>query len=123
MLFKTLFIISSIGLSHAFFPRYTSQIKGIISSKGIITGFMTAITEEVLNDNYFMRELIFNHKGTNMDIVYFGLLIATIINKKNVDSIYSRWNHFEMFSNMEKNTRLLFLVIMIIFNRNIENAI
>lgn len=123
MLFKTIFIIANISFAHAFIPRYTSQIKTIISSKAIITGVITAMTDELLNDNYVVRELLFNHKGTNMDIVYFGLLMTTLINKKNVDSTYSKWNNFVMFSNIEKKTRLLFLAIMIIFNRNVENAI
>jgi len=118
-----IFLLSLLRFSHAFLPKHMTQIQNIISSKAIATGVMTVVSEEIIGDNLVVRELLFHNKNDIMDVVYFGLLVATIVNKKSLEYTYYKWNNLDGFSTIEKKTRLFFLVVMIVFNRNVENAI
>ena len=112
-----------IGSVHGFLPRFSSQIQQLISSKAIVSGVVSSVTEELWTDNFLFRELLFNHKYTNLDIVYFGLLVFTLLSKEDMKSRFSKWKNMETFSAMEKNTKVVLFTLMFIFNRNVENAI
>jgi hypothetical protein len=122
-MFKLILATISIGYTYAFLPKYGSQLQTIISSKGIISGVVTYVSEELWTDNFLVRELLFNHRYTNLDVIYFGLLVFTLLSKEDINSSLYKWKTFERFSIIEKNTKVILFVIMIIFNRNVENAI
>jgi hypothetical protein len=66
---------------------------------------------------------LFN-RHSNIDLLCIGLFAITIFSKASLISQqnYKLYN-IERFSNIEKNTRICFFVIMFIFTRNIDNAI
>lgn len=111
------------GSVYGFLPRFNTQVQQIISSKAIVSGVVSSFTEELWTDNFLFRELLFNHKYTNLDIVYFGLLVITLLSKEDMKSKFSKWKNVEMFSTIEKNTKVMLFTLMFIFNRNVENAI
>ena len=113
-------LVSSV---HGFLPRFSSQIQHLISSKAIASGVVSSVSEELLTDNFLFRELLINHKHTNLDIVYFGLLVFTLLSKEDMKNRFSKWKNVKMFSAIEKNTKVVLFTLMFIFNRNVENAI
>jgi len=113
----------TITSTYAFLPKINSQIQQIVSSKAILSGFISSLTEEFWTDNFLFRELAVNHRYSNFDILYTLLLFATILNKPILKNSFYKWNAVGRFSIIEKKTKLILFVIMIIFNRNIENAI
>ena len=76
-----------------------------------------------MTDNFLFRELLLNNKHTNLDIIYFGLLVFTLLSKEDMKSRFSKWKNVKMFSAIEKNTKVVLFTMMFIFNRNVENAI
>ena len=112
-----------IGSAYGFLPRFNTQIQQLISSKAIVSGVVSSVSEELWTDNFLFRELLINNKHTNLDIVYFGLLVFTLLSKEDMKSRFSKWKNMEMFSTIEKNTKVVLFTLMFIFNRNVENAI
>jgi hypothetical protein len=112
-----------VGSVHGFLPRFSSQIQQLISSKAIASGVISSVSEELLTDNFLFRELLLNNKHTNLDIIYFGLLVFTLLSKEDMKSRFSKWKNVKMFSAIEKNTKVVLFTMMFIFNRNVENAI
>jgi hypothetical protein len=112
-----------VGSVHGFLPRFSSQIQQLISSKAIASGVISSVSEELLADNFLFRELLLNNKHTNLDIIYFGLLVFTLLSKEDMKSRFSKWKNVKMFSAIEKNTKVVLFTMMFIFNRNVENAI
>jgi hypothetical protein len=120
-----LFIILLLQLfvcSQSFIPRL-SPLQSIVSYKAVISGVVVSISEEFLSDNIVMRQVLLN-QGHNIDILYFVLLIGTILTKnKYNDKKGSQLDDFKYYSTIQKKTKILLFAIMIILNRNIENAI
>ena len=123
IVFRLILATIIIGYTYAFLPRFSSQIQQLISSKAIAAGVVSSVSEELWTDNFLFRELLFNHRHTNLDIFYFGLLVFTLLSKEDMNSRLYKWKNLERFSTIEKNTKVVLFVIMIIFNRNVENAI
>jgi hypothetical protein len=109
--------------TYAFLPKINIQVQQLVSSKAILSGIVSSVTEEFWSDNFIFRELALNHKYSNFDILYTVLLFATILNKPILQNSFYKWNAVGRFSIIEKKTKLILFVVMIIFNRNIENAI
>lgn len=117
ILFFQLFVCSQ-----SFIPRL-SPLQSIVSYKAVISGLVVSVSEEFLSDNIVMRQILLN-QGHNIDILYFVLLIGTILTKNKYDDKKgSQLNDLKYYSNIQKNTKILLFAIMIILNRNIENAI
>jgi hypothetical protein len=120
---KYLFLPLLFGSSYAFLPRTPSNLQNIISSRAIINGIMSAVSEEVLSDNVITSNLFVNNKHSNIDIICLGLLMITIFSKTKIQSETYKLTNIKLFSDTEKSTKILLFVIMFIFSRNIENAI
>jgi hypothetical protein len=116
-------LLSFLSYSAAFLPRFSTQVQTILSSKAIVSGFMATVTEEFWSNNILFRELLLNHRYTSMDIVYLSLLVATLYNKTLLSGQSDKLKNLDFYAKVEKNTKVVLLVLMIIFNRNVENAI
>jgi len=120
-----LFIILFLQLfvcSQSFIPRL-SPLQSIVSYKAVISGLVVSVSEYFLSDNIVMRQILLN-QGHNIDILYFVLLIGTILTKNKYDDKKgSQLDDFKYYNTIQKNTKILLFAIMIILNRNIENAI
>jgi len=107
--------------SQSFIPRL-SPLQSIVSYKAVVSGLIVSVSEEFLSDN-IVREVISN-QGHNVDILYFGLLIGTILTKNKYDDKKgSQLADVKYYNTIQRNTKILLFAIMILLNRNIENAI
>lgn len=110
-------------LTMAFLPKWPGSLQNILASRAIITTFGERVSEELLTNSNLLQQVIVDHSRNqvNMDIFYLVLLGFVLNNARtNIDT---RLSDVTWFSNIRKKTNILFLVIMIIFNRNVENAI
>ena len=78
--------------TYAFLPKINIQIQQLVSSKAILSGIVSSVTEEFWSDNFIFRELALNHKYSNFDILYTLLLFATILNNPILQNRFYKWN-------------------------------
>ena len=107
----------------AFLPKLPSSLQNILASRAIVTTFGERVSEELLTNSNLLQQILVDHSKTqiNMDIFYLVMLGFVLNNARtNIDN---RLSEVSWFSDVRKKTNILFLVIMIIFNRNVENAI
>lgn len=116
-----LFLLSP--LTTAFLPKLPSSLQNILASRAIITTFGERVGEELLTNGNILQQVIVDHSRNqiNMDVFYL-ILLGFVLNNTRTQ-VNKRLSDVTWFSDVRKKTNILFLVIMIIFNRNVENAI
>lgn len=123
MLFKIYILFSVMIQVMAFLPKYPpSSLQSILASRAILSSFSEKMGEELMTNNYVFQDILIDHSKNhfNMDLFYLMLLGFVLSNARtNVGKL----SNLEWFSNIQKKTNIFILVIMIIFNRNVENAI
>jgi hypothetical protein len=116
-----LFLVSP--LTMAFLPKWPGSLQNILASRAIVTTFGERVSEELLTNSNLLQQVIVDHSRNqvNMDIFYL-IMLGFVLNNARTQ-VNKRLSDVTWFSDMRKKTNILFLVIMIIFNRNVENAI
>lgn len=133
-LFYLLLSISMLNISYGFIPRNWVSLQTIISSEAVVSTLVERINQEILSDNvslvHDMLNKVFMKTHTssgsmNLDYLYLFVLVSTLSSSPSTLLLVpdSRWHSISMFSTIKKRTNVCILVLMIIFNRNIENAI
>lgn len=124
IMFIRLFILLILcPLTTAFLPRLPSSLQNILASRAIVTTFGERVSEELLTNGNILQQVIVDHSRNqiNMDIFYL-ILLGFVLNNARTH-VDKRLSDVTWFSDVRKKTNILFLVVMIIFNRNVENAI
>jgi len=108
-----------------------NSLKNIIATRAIVRTVIEKIDTELVTENTLVNEISKAQDLHIEHIVYativmfgvYGLYIyTTSFNEKNSIK-YEKLNNIEMFSNIRRKMNIAFIVITIIFTRNIENAI
>jgi len=107
-----------------FQPRNFNNIKNIIHSNAVFTTFTNSMNSELMNENLIINEMNRLEYYHQMNILYLVLFAVSFYlsyqyNKK----IENKWENLEMFSKTQKDTRIVLLMFMIVFTKNIDNAI
>lgn len=123
MFIQLLILCLLVTSANAFLPKLPSSLQNILASRAIITTFGERVSEELLTNCNILQQVIVDHSRNqiNMDIFYL-ILLGFVLNNARTH-VDKRLSDVTWFSNVRKKTNILFLVIMIIFNRNVENAI
>jgi ribosomal protein S17E len=122
MYFKIIVPFFLITTTYAFLPKLPSSLQNILTSRAILTTFGERISEEFLTNNNIIRDVLIDHSKNqlNFDIFYLIILVTIL---QNATPNLEKLEKVTWFSDMRKKTNIFVLVIMIIFNRNVENAI
>lgn len=108
-----------------------NSLKNIIATRAIVRTVIEKIDTELVTENTLVNEISKAQDLHIEHIIYativmfgvYGLYIYTTnFNEKNSIK-YKKLNNIEMFSNIKRKMNIAFIVITIIFTRNIENAI
>ena len=125
----SLFLLST-KISDAFIRP---NLRNIITNNAIITTLFKEVNREFLDESTIITDL--NHienfniteKNTESSIVslslYSLLFILGIVYETNNSSHINKLQKIEMYKTYTKKTRNLLLVLILVFNRHIENAI
>jgi len=115
-----LLFISNIGLTFCFIGNI-SQLRTIISSTAVLSTISNKINKEIVNDNFILQ---LSHTHYHDESFYLGLLVSSLWSYYSYNyNINPRLENFEMYSKSKKFTNIFFIVFVIIFNRDVENAI
>jgi len=109
-----------------------NSLQNIIASRAIIKTLIEKIDTELVTENTLVNEMSKLQHNLQFDHVFYisviicgiyGVFIyTTSLNKKNIIK-NEKLNNIEMFSKIKRAMNIAFIVITIIFTRNIENAI
>ena len=123
-MFIKLFLFSLFATSAtAFLPRMPNSLQNILASRAIVTTFGEHIVEEVFTNSNVIQQVLLDHSKTQINLDLFYLLILGIVLNNAKTSIGKKLTDVTVFSNVQKKTNIFVLVLLIIFNRNVENAI
>jgi hypothetical protein len=109
-----------------------NSLQNIIATRAIVRTVIEKIDTELVTENTLVNEISKVQQDMhNEHILYaailifgvYGLYIYTAnFNEKN-SMKYEKLNNIEMFSKIKRAMNIAFIVITILFTRNIENAI
>ena len=107
------------------FPNI-NNVKNIITSKAVFTTFTNSMNSELINENMIINELNrfeYYHQLNILYLVFFVISFYLTYQQYNNKKIENKWENLEMFSKTQKDTRIVLLMFMIVFTKNIDNAI
>jgi hypothetical protein len=98
------------------------SIKNIVVSQAMLSAFTYRLNNEIMNEDilFIDFEKLTCHPE---ELAYYGFIITILLLQVNVSDSNNKWQQIEMFSKIEKNTSIILFILMIIFTKNINNAI
>jgi len=108
-----------------------SGLQNIITTRAFVTTLTEKINTEIISDNNLLNEISntqYSHHIENMFYVgmYTTILYSAIVYftySKDTSTQIEKLNNIEMFSNTKKRFNMLLIVLILLFTKNIENAI
>jgi hypothetical protein len=107
------------------FPNI-NNVKNIITSKAVFTTFTNSMNSELINENMIINEMNrfeYYHQLNILYLVFFVISFYLTYQQYNNKKIENKWENLEMFSKTQKDTRIVLLMFMIVFTKNVDNAI
>ena len=123
----SLFLLST-KTSHAFIRP---SLRNIITKNAIITTLFKEVNREILDESSIITDLNYIENIAEKDVensivdasFYSLLFILGIIYETNSINNINKLQKIEMYKTYTKKTRALLLILILVFNRHIENAI
>ena len=104
--------------------RNINNVKNIISSNAVFTTFTNSMNSEIMNENLIINQMTNLEYYHQLNFVYLVLFVTSLYVSYNYNqNIENKWENLEMFSKTKKNTRMFLIFFMILFTKNIDNAI
>jgi len=98
-------------------------LRTLISSQAFVSTFMDGVVRE-LPEGFILNSLLNIHFKTDFDIVCLGLIgVSVYFRGYQYGRLDDKWTSIEMYSNIQKITRVLILVLIIVLTKNVENVI
>ena len=100
-----------------------SPLRTLISSQAFVSTFLDGVVRE-LPEGFILNSLLNIHFKPDFDIVCLGLIgVSVYFRGYQYGRLDDKWTSIEMYSNIQKITRVLILVLIIILTKNVENVI
>jgi hypothetical protein len=127
---KIFCLLQLITITYGFNIRQ-SGLQNIITTRAFLTTLTEKINTEIISDNNLLNEISntqYSHHIENMFYVgmYTTILYSAIVYftySKDTSTQIEKLNNIEMFSNTKKRFNMLLIVLILLFTKNIENAI
>jgi hypothetical protein len=127
---KIFCLLQLITITYGFNIRQ-SGLQNIITTRALVTTLTEKINTEIISDNNLLNEISnaqYSHHIENMFYVsiYTGILYSTIVYftySKDASIQIEKLNNIEMFSSTKKRMNMLLIILILLFTKNIENAI
>jgi hypothetical protein len=100
-----------------------SPLRTLISSHAFAVTFLDGVIRE-LPEGFILNSLLNVHFKTDFDIVCLGLIgLSVYFRGYQYGRLDDKWTSIEMYSDIQKITRVLILVLIIVLTKNVENVI
>ena len=120
-----LLLVSMSSMTYGFLREFSS-LKTIVSSQALISSITSRANMELLNESVIIEELTKFQHHPLINTLSIGLIAATAIfyYKNGLNECReNRWRNIELFSEQRRVINIIILIFLIIFTKNIENAI
>jgi hypothetical protein len=101
-----------------------SPVRLIVSAEAFGSSLIENFYRE-LPENIIMTTMFRTRFHPELDILYLGLIGLSMYSRLKYldDPTAGRWYSIPMYSKIHKTTNMVLLVLMLVFTKNIENAI
>jgi len=100
-----------------------SPLRTLVSSQALVATVIDGVIRE-LPESVIITSLSDMHFRPDFDFVCLGLIGLSVYFKGyRYGGLDNKWTSIEMYSNIQKITRFLILVLIIVLTKNVENAI
>lgn len=100
-----------------------SPLRSLVSTQAFVSTFMDGVVRE-LPEGFILNSLLNIHFKPDFDIVCLGLIGLSVYFKGyRYGRLDDKWTSIEMYSNIQKITRVFILVLVIVLTKNVENVI
>lgn len=121
MFLRAALFISAAGFVHSFSP-----LQALVSLEATASTISQNFNRELFSESLILNSISKSHY-IGSDIISSGLIGFALLNRysnKNYDDDEStKWSKIAIYSKTQKFINNLILIIMVIFTKNIENAI
>jgi len=100
-----------------------SPLRTLISSHAFAVTFLDGVVRE-LPEGFILNSLLNVHFKMDFDVICLGLIgVSVYLRGYSYGRLDDKWTSIEMYSNIQKITRVLILVLIIVLTKNVENVI
>ena len=100
------------------------SLRNIIGSKAVMSTVLNEMNNELVNENAIISEITSSYHNLQYEALYAFMFMG---------SLYLQYQYFiyfdkklegtEMFSSIQEKTRTVLFIFMLVFTKNIQNAI
>jgi hypothetical protein len=100
------------------------SIRNIIGSRAVMSTVINEVNNELVNENTIISEITSSYHNLQNDALYAVMFIG---------SLYLQYQYFiyfdkklkgtKMFSTVQERTKTILFIFMLVFTKNIQNAI
>ena len=102
-----------------------TPLQALVSSQAFVSSITSGISREIGTDSLIVNALFKSHYHPELDIIYTGIIGLTMANSLDSSTINKEtsWANLDIYKKIQKKTRVVVLIIMAVFIKNIENAV
>lgn len=101
-----------------------SSLENIVNTKAVVSSISSLTNTEIIQENVLFNPLLVpSDFRLDTDIFYLIILLASWYCRISTSKDDSKLENIYIYSNTRKLTKVIFLVIMIILTKNVDNAI
>jgi hypothetical protein len=118
------FILLVVGGSSFKMPDGLVSLRNIVSSRAILSSLAQEVYHEFVDVSFATMEVSSGGSHWKTSLLYGAMLVASLIFQyKSVLYFENKWKNLEGYSSTRKVVNNLLVVFMIVFTKNVENAI
>jgi hypothetical protein len=100
------------------------SLRNIIGSKAVMSTVLNQVNSELVNENTIISEITSTNHHLEYDLFYAVAFVASVCIQYQYFMYFERkLQGTEMFSNIQEKTKTILFVFMLVFTKNIQNAI
>ena len=99
------------------------SLRNLIGSRAVISGVLNEVNTEIISENNLISEITSINHNFQQDAFYAVIFVA---------SVYLQYQYFiqfdkklqdvKMFSDVKRKTKSIILIFMLVFTKNIQDA-
>uniref|UniRef100_A0A6C0LS50 Uncharacterized protein n=1 Tax=viral metagenome TaxID=1070528 RepID=A0A6C0LS50_9ZZZZ len=101
-----------------------NTLQSIIASQAVLSSITNKINTEIISENTIVKILNEFQSHASEDIIYGLVFVGSLYSQyKYTYYIENKLQNIDVFMNTQRRTNMILLTVLIIFTKNIENAV